>query len=215
MGMFNNPLSIIDPTGMVGVSAQYRNAEEQEAAEREEAFWASMDSDDDDESQETTNSTTNTDSKVQNPPTKDEIKQAVAVLPALQLVRFLQMAIAAGASVEVIKELSAKRDKEIARIRTKPPGRDGEMYSLRAEWSGMYPSVRGGEVWLNKGDVWKYGETTNPDSRYGAKYLYKMGLRYQTETTGTQVQVKVAEKFAIYGYFFSNGSLPPGNSIFR
>jgi hypothetical protein len=32
---------------------------------------------------------------------------------------------------------------------------------------------------------------------------------------GTQVEIKVAEKASIYGYYFQNGSLPPGNRIFR
>jgi hypothetical protein len=32
---------------------------------------------------------------------------------------------------------------------------------------------------------------------------------------GTQGKIKIAEKQALYTYYFRHGHLPPGNSIFR
>ncbi|MGV8991378.1 MAG: RHS repeat-associated core domain-containing protein [Thiobacillus sp.] len=55
-------------------------------------------------------------------------------------------------------------------------GPQGEVYSLRATQSGEYPNVRGGTVTLNAGDVYKYGETTQPDARYSSQALKATGL---------------------------------------
>jgi hypothetical protein len=72
-------------------------------------------------------------------------------------------------------------------------------------------------VILNTGDVWKFGETTN-SNRYSQSELNTMipgGVTMTPTFFGNQVEIKVAEKAAIYGYFFQNASLPPGNRIFR
>jgi hypothetical protein len=45
--------------------------------------------------------------------------------------------------------------------------------------------------------------------------LRRQGLEYQTEFKGSQGMAKIVEKLRIYGYFFENGALPPGNKIFR
>lgn len=68
---------------------------------------------------------------------------------------------------------------------------------------------------LGVGDVWKYGETTNPAGRYTSGQLSGWGVRQVNEFYGNQVQIKVMEKTKIYGYFLQNGHLPPGNKIFR
>ncbi|UBM59227.1 DUF6443 domain-containing protein [Marinilongibacter aquaticus] len=113
-------------------------------------------------------------------------------------------------------EIAEKLKKEIDRIAEKTAGPLGFQYSLRALSSGYYPNVRGGTVWLNQGDVWKYGETTQGMNRYSQKELSQgMGLQMVPEFIGNQVEIKIAEKGKIYGYFFQNGSLPPGNKIFR
>ncbi|WP_312906515.1 hypothetical protein [Sphingobacterium multivorum] len=70
---------------------------------------------------------------------------------------------------------------------------------------------------LNKGDVWKYGETTSSD-RYSQDYLDGIGaggVNIQPQFYGNQMQIKVAEKVKIYNYFLTNGHLPPDNKIFR
>jgi RHS repeat-associated protein len=94
-------------------------------------------------------------------------------------------------------------------------GPQGEVYSLRATRSGEYPNVRGGTTTLNAGDVYKYGETTQPDARYSETALRASGLRKVTEFEGTQMISKIVEKQRIYGHFFEYGELPPGNRIFR
>ena len=69
---------------------------------------------------------------------------------------------------------------------------------------------------LNAGDVWKYGETTS-SSRYTAGELNGVGsaVKQVNEFSGSQRQIKMMEKAKIYNYFIQNGSLPPGNKIFR
>ena len=94
--------------------------------------------------------------------------------------------------------------------------KNGFTYELVASNSGYYPNVRGGYVYLNTGDVWKYGETTS-SNRYSQKYLDStgQGLDMQYLYFGNQMQIKIYEKTLIYNYFFQNGTLPPGNRIFR
>jgi hypothetical protein len=46
-------------------------------------------------------------------------------------------------------------------------------------------------------------------------YLDQVGVTENPLFFGNRVQIKVAEKTAIYSYFLMNGHLPPGNKIFR
>ena len=114
-----------------------------------------------------------------------------------------------------IDALSQKMSAEIERLKQKTSGPNSVQYSLRAAACGNYSDVRGGTSYLNQGDVWKYGETTNPGGRYSQDWLRTNKLLFIPESTGSQTEMKVAEKIKIYGYFFLNGSLPPGNKIFR
>jgi hypothetical protein len=68
---------------------------------------------------------------------------------------------------------------------------------------------------LNAGDVWKYGETTNPAGRYSPGQLSGLNVQQVNEFSGSQMSIKIAEKAKIYNYFITNGQLPPGNKIFR
>ncbi len=116
--------------------------------------------------------------------------------------------------------LTAKMAHEISRIQTKPAGPNGVQYSLRATAIGEYVcyTCSTGAMNLNTGDVWKYGETTNPAGRYSDADLSSIGglpVRQFNEFSGNQVEIKVAEKVKIYAYFAANGHLPPGNRIFR
>ena len=111
--------------------------------------------------------------------------------------------------------IGAKMAAEISRIKEKLSGPQGIQYSLRVSGDGWYPDARGGTQWLNQGDVWKYGETTNPNNRYSQTELSKKNLAFVPESTGNQVEIKIAEKTKIYGYFLSRGHLPPGNKNFR
>jgi len=94
-------------------------------------------------------------------------------------------------------------------------GPQAVQYALVAERAGLYPTVRGELVQLNAGDVWKYGISTEPAGRYPAQTLSVLGLRMDIQATGTLPQVYVAEKAQLIYYFISNGSLPPGNRIFK
>lgn len=122
-----------------------------------------------------------------------------------------------------VAAIVAKATYEIRKTMERDHGPQGFQYALTANVSGDYPvytlgsSVPTGTKHLNVGDVWKYGETTS-SSRYDAGYLNSIGLGGVTLTPqfyGNQMQIKIVEKSKIYTYFINNGQLPPGNKIFR
>lgn len=97
-----------------------------------------------------------------------------------------------------------------------------EQYSLRAIESGFYPVMKSGFkaaqelVWLEKDEIWKFGTTKNPFTRYSQKYLDNVGefgVRYFTEFEGTLQQSLQVEKMKILNYFERWGFLPAGNKI--
>lgn len=97
-----------------------------------------------------------------------------------------------------------------------------EQYSLRAVESGFYPVMKRGFakaqslVWLEKGEVWKFGTTRNPFTRYTQKYLSnrgEKGLYYFREFEGTLSEALKLEKMKIMNFFEQNGFLPWGNKI--
>jgi RHS repeat-associated protein len=113
--------------------------------------------------------------------------------------------------------LVEKMSREIDRILTKPLGLPGFTYELRVINAGVYVDVRGVPIILNAGDIWKFGQTTDVN-RYSKGQLNSMvsgGVKLIPVFFGNQVQIRVMEKYLIYGYFFNHGSLPPGNKIFR
>ena len=88
----------------------------------------------------------------------------------------------------------------------------------------MYPSANKRNapfVHLKQNEVWKIGETIQWDSanrkqyRYSSSWLKKMNLEFVPAIEGTQGKIKIAEKKALYTYYFRHGHLPPGNRIFR
>jgi hypothetical protein len=71
-------------------------------------------------------------------------------------------------------------------------------------------------MFLQPGEVWKYGETTQINGgRYSQKFLTAANLSMRREFFGNMIQIKIEEKRKLYGYFIRNGTLPPGNKIFR
>jgi hypothetical protein len=123
-------------------------------------------------------------------------------------------------AASTVSYLESKRDYEIEQIRRRAEGPQGVQYSLRAIESGDYLCYKcpSGTMTLKAGDVWKYGETTNPAGRYSQTDLATMGrrrLEQINEVVGSQRTIKIAEKTKIYAYFIANGHLPPGNKIFR
>ena len=125
--------------------------------------------------------------------------------------------LATTASLMNYEALMEKMNSEISSLQRRAPGPDAYQYALIATHSGYYPSYTYGKgsVFLNAGDVWKYGETIHPDSRYSQLWLKSNRLDKIIQAKGTQRQMKIEEKIKIYDYFCKNGHLPPGNKIFR
>jgi RHS repeat-associated protein len=100
-----------------------------------------------------------------------------------------------------------------------------EQYSLRATKSGFYPVMTRGSkaptslTWLEKGEVWKFGTTKNPLTRYPQSYLDNIGeygVSYKGEFSGALKEALSLERMKILNFKLqSGGLLPPGNKIIR
>lgn len=94
-----------------------------------------------------------------------------------------------------------------------------EQYALHAVDDGLYPVFEWGHknpvdwVELQKGDIWKFGTTKNPETRYSQSWLDEMGLYYHTEKTGTLSEVLQHEYKRITDFESWYGVLPPGNKM--
>jgi RHS repeat-associated protein len=94
-----------------------------------------------------------------------------------------------------------------------------EQYALRATEDGFYPVMKRGFqqpqglVWLNKDEMWKFGTTVNPKTRYTQKYLEDIGVYYDSEFTGTLQEALQLENMKILNHEFQTGLLPAGNKI--
>ncbi len=105
-----------------------------------------------------------------------------------------------------------KKEKEIEGIKTKtykPPKDDCDsccvQYALIAMESGWFPcysdSCKGGKLWLNKGEVWKYGKTCYTEiQRYGKNALQKFNLKFIIQFKGSEKACLIKEKEKIYNY---------------
>ena len=101
--------------------------------------------------------------------------------------------------------------------------RSVDQYALIAQRNGFYPVMKRGfkepqgGTWLNAGEVWKYGTTVNPSTRYLGVLLNNTGkgLRYDQMMSGTLPQALSAEKVAIQNYRQMFGKLPPGNKMVK
>lgn len=116
-----------------------------------------------------------------------------------------------------LNKLYDKMAREIDRIYKRAKGPQGYVYELRVVESGVFSDVRGNLVDLKSGDIWKYGESTQ-EARYSNREITEMvpgGVKMNVIYEGSQIEIKVFEKFMIYGYFFNHNHLPPGNRIFR
>ena len=117
-------------------------------------------------------------------------------------------------------ELSVKRGKKKERairrtVARKHAKENCEQYVLTVLKSGYYPVLRWGvpvaadSIWLNMGEVWKYGKTCNGElNRYPGQIYYSDGkwflntdeLRYQVQFRGSEKDCLVEEKEKIYNY---------------
>ena len=93
----------------------------------------------------------------------------------------------------------------------------GYVYSLRATIDGFYPQLRDGfSLYMRAGDVWKYGETYTPETRYTRSFFNQYSLEMKFELPVTNMfNAKIAEQSLLYIHTFLHGDLPPGNRIMR
>jgi len=100
----------------------------------------------------------------------------------------------------------------------------GVQYSLRVTVAGTYIDAFNMPVYMNVGDVWKYGETTQIATdlsggirqwRYSGASLVEANLEFVPEFVGSQVGAKFMEMVKLKAYIIANGQLPPGNKIPR
>ena len=96
-----------------------------------------------------------------------------------------------------------------------------DQYALVAVEDGWYPVMERGfkhpqyAVFLKEGEVWKYGKTINPATRYPKDWLLKMGLRYEPQYAGSVNSALALERAKIVGHIDRCGTLPPGNKVRR
>jgi len=148
----------------------------------------------------------------------------------------------AGAITQAVRNLPiessllAKMISEIERILSKTTDYPRcELYYLHARVNGKYPILGYGNqiiggVYLNKGEVWKVGQTCNgEDGRYPSDVYYKntgqniiltdANLEYIPISTGYYKEILILEKIMIYTYPIWSGHQellkPPGCKIFR
>ncbi len=117
---------------------------------------------------------------------------------------------------ELTKERVKKFERAIRRtVKRKHKKIDCEQYVLKAAKSAWYPLLSWGvavaqdSIWLNKGEVWKYGITCLGElRRYSGQIYYNDGkilltrneLDYEIQLRGTEKECKIEEKTKIYNY---------------
>ncbi len=84
---------------------------------------------------------------------------------------------------------------------------EAEQYVLTASLPGYYPcfscmesGVDSAQVYLLKGEVWKYGKTTKGEKGRYRNSLSALNLDYTTQFRGTLPECLKQEKIKIYGY---------------
>ncbi|MEM9847283.1 MAG: hypothetical protein AAF847_05305 [Bacteroidota bacterium] len=119
-------------------------------------------------------------------------------------------------SYELSPERQRKLDRELEELEE-----DAEQYALRAKANEYYPCYNCGNsttVFLNVGEVWKYGYTLKKN-RYSEKYLDDLNLLYDPQFVGSPRACLKEEKRKIFRYPLLPENLvrsfrlprPPGN----
>jgi hypothetical protein len=110
----------------------------------------------------------------------------------------------------------------VAAVGLRAPAIQTEVYTLRALKPGFYPVMKRGfrqpqgGVWLNKGGIWKIGETSFPRLRYSQRYLDQWNLLYQSESVWSSKGLARAQEGVELRLFKgATGELPPGNKILK
>jgi hypothetical protein len=73
-------------------------------------------------------------------------------------------------------------------------------------------------TWCEAGDVWKFGKTINPSTRYSQSTLDNIGehgVVYAKEFASLSNEALLLELMKIENYVQQTGKLPPGNKIKR
>ena len=94
-----------------------------------------------------------------------------------------------------------------------------ELYALLAKQDGWYDVFEYGkkqpvgQMYLKEGELWKIGETKNPNTRYSKNWLARNKLEYQAFHTNTSKATNLAlEKIKLKGHAAAKGGrLPLGN----
>ena len=114
---------------------------------------------------------------------------------------------------ELLPARKIKRDSAIARVYRRNQKKENcEQYALLAIHSGWYPvlyrgvAIANDSIWLNAGEVWKYGKTCIGELKrypgqiyyYDGKYLLdREDLRYIKQFIGNEAECLIEEKMKI------------------
>lgn len=101
---------------------------------------------------------------------------------------------------------------------------EAEQYVIYASEAGYYPCYSCGkqtQIYLEKGEVWKYGSTRIGKNRRYGNVGIPLGLVYATEYIGDLTTCQKLEKIKIYNYALLPENLkrstplirPPGNKV--
>ncbi len=98
------------------------------------------------------------------------------------------------------------------------PCRPGYVYHLLATEDGLYTNVRTNKKeFLHKGDIWKIGETTNGEARYGKQWLsdHKLEMKRRSPYMTDKNDLWMTEKLHLIVYTMLKSYLPIGNKLFK
>jgi hypothetical protein len=136
------------------------------------------------------------------------------------VILFLFLLFAAIADLNLLAPERAEKLKNLF----KKIDEEAEQYALIARVSKFYPCISCNDtmiVWLNKGEIWKYGVSINGEKgRYTAVFLNNADLQYVMQFRGSLSECYKAEKIQIFLYPFLPENLkrgaeklfrPPGN----
>jgi len=154
------------------------------------------------------------------------MKNAITVKTSL-LILAIVSTFAVTFFIRLSIERAAKKAREIERIETHSfQYQNCVQYALLATEDGWFPCYNCGtadSIYLFKDEVWKYGKTCFGEQGRYPNGLPVTGLRFITQSTGTEKECLIAEKEKIYNYPNLPECLkrsiflhrPPGNKIDR
>jgi hypothetical protein len=98
--------------------------------------------------------------------------------------------------------------------------KNAELYYLKASKDGFYNVYKKGnknstgKIYLKEGEIWKIGESYNPQKRYSQAYLQREGVIMDANKgRGSKTNIHTVESAKIKKYQKRRGQLPPGNKV--